>query len=178
MGVQCQSMWHPRVNNSWTFVGKATKQWCTCDRRELCSSSHVKPPFSLDRGQYVATGHSGGNFLLAHCLSSGKRIGNMSARFYMRECVAGFWGVLQSSSSEFSVKSFVMKRTKGRSWSGMLLSRVHNLHSLYSRGIVLRRLSSSFCLFNFCGIFQLKLKILNKIFFFKFDWTETWYRNW
>ena len=55
MGVQCQSMWHPRVNNSWTFVGKATKQWCTCDRRELCSSSHVKPPFSLDRGQYVAT---------------------------------------------------------------------------------------------------------------------------
>ena len=122
--------------------------------------------------------HSGGNFLLAHCLSSGKRIGNMSARFYMRECVAGFWGVLQSSSSEFSVKSFVMKRTKGRSWSGMLLSRVHNLHSLYSRGIFLRRLSFRFWVCIFCGTFQLKVKIWNEFFFFKYNWTQTWYRYW
>ena len=123
-------------------------------------------------------GHSRGNFLLAHCLSSGKRIGNMSARFYMRECVVGFWGVLQSSSFEFSVKSFVMKQTKGRSWSGMLLSRVHNLHSLYSRGIFLRRLSSSFGLCNFCSDFQLEVKIPNEIFFFKFDWTKIWYIYW
>ena len=121
--------------------------------------------------------HSGGNFLLAHCLSSGKRIGNMSARFYMRECVAGFWGVLQSSSSEFSVKSFVMKRTKGRSWSGMLLSRVHNLHSLYSRGIFLRRLILVFAFFISLVNFITKWKTRMKH-FFKLNWTEIWYGKW
>ena len=46
--------------------------------------------------------HSGGNFLLAHCLSSGKRIGNMSARFYMRVCggfLRGFTILILSSQS-------------------------------------------------------------------------------
>ena len=173
MGVQCQSMWHLRVNNSWTFVGKATKQWCTCDRRELCSSSHVKPPFSLDRGQYVATLTLEATFCsrIVCPLERGSEI-------CMRECVVGFWGVLQSSSFEFSVKSFVMKQTKGRSWSGMLLSRVHNLHSLYSRGIFLRRLSFRFWVCIFCGTFQLKVKIWNEFFFFKYNWTQTWYRYW
>ena len=174
MGVQCQSMWHPRVNNSWTFVGKATKQWCTCDRRELCSSSHVKPPFSLQRGQYAATLTLEATFC-SRIVCPLERGSEICRRDFIWESVAGFWGVLQSSSSEFSVKSFVMKRTKGRSWSGMLLSRVHNLHSLYSRGIFLRRLSSSFCLFS---TFHEKVKYPYEIFSFKSNWTETRYKYW
>ena len=70
------------------------------------------------------------------------------------ERVCGGFLRFYNPHSEFSVKSFVMKRTKGRSWSGMLLSRVHNLHSLYSRGIFLRRLSSSFFFVIFVVLFN------------------------
>ena len=172
MGVQCQSMWHPRVNNSWTFVGKATKQWCTCDRRELCSSSHVKPPFSLDRGQYVATLEATFCSRIVCPLERGSEI---CRRDFIWESVWRVFEGFYNPHSEFSVKSFVMKRTKGRSWSGMLLSRVHNLHSLYSRGIFLRRLSSSFCLFS---TFHEKVKYPYEIFSFKSNWTETRYKYW
>ena len=178
MGVQCQSMWHPRVNNSWTFVGKATKQWCTCDRRELCSSSHVKPPFSLQRGQYAATLTLEATFCSRIVCPPLERGSEICRRDFIWESVWRVFEGFYNPHSEFSVKSFVMKRTKGRSWSGMLLSRVHNLHSLYSRGIFLRRLSFRFCLCNFCSDFQLRVKIPNEIFFFKFDWTKIRYIYW
>ena len=149
--------------------------WCTCDRRELGSSSHVKPPFSLDRGQYAATLEATFCSRIVCPLERGSEI---CRRDFIWESVWRVFEGFYNPHSEFSVKSFVMKRTKGRSWSGMLLSRVHNLHSLYSRGIFLRRLSFRFCLCIFCGTIQLKAKIGNDFFFFKYNGTETSYMYW
>ena len=76
-------------------------------------------------------GHSRHLFALALFVLLKPRIGNMSAGFYMnRARERGFSRFYNPHSA--SLKSFVMKQTKARSWSGMPLSRVHNLHSLYS----------------------------------------------
>ena len=105
---------------------KVSKHLYTCDKGDSVPFSDVKPPFSPP-GQYAATlGHL---FALAlFVLLKPKDRKYVGPGFYMNQGRERGFRVFYNPHSA-SVKSFVMNQTKARSWSGMPLSRGHNLHS-------------------------------------------------
>ena len=120
-------MWHAYVNNPWIFVEKKPQSICTLVTRGTLS--HVKPPFSLlAANMWPLSASFCPRIVCPFQTEDRKYVGRILYEPSPRE--RGFSRFYNPHSA--SVKSFVMKQTKARSWSGMPLSRVHNLHSLYS----------------------------------------------